>query len=399
MTESRYRWFITTLTPLHIGSGERLREGFDFVSRDGALWIVQQGALFQAMLDEAFKVRTADAAQVAAEIAGMSMYQFMDNRWLRAEHFDLKRGIFAYRIPGSTSKKGRDGEVFVHIKDIQNRPYLPASSLKGALRSAVLRAVAAEDARKPEYQRGNPKTAASRMERRYFAAPHSDGSKFPNYDLWRALRLADSEPRPTESLTLGQAIVYRRPASDRTKEKGESIPLDLEVIPPGVTFTASSWVEAWLFEDRRAASELGFGAQQKEWLTGRLRAIVNEESRLRLVEETRLFMELVKSDAALKDTQRALKKLADEFASLADNEMLLPLGKGTGWRSKTLGRALEEKLTDGEFEQLVKDFNLGRGKWKRGESIPYTRLLVSAAQQRLAPMGWVKIRLEAERPR
>lgn len=400
MAEYRYRWFITTLTPLHIGSGERLREGFDFMAYDGALWVVNQGALLRAMLEEAMKVRTADEARVAAEIAGMTLYQFMQNRWLRPEHIDLSRGIFAYRLPGSTSKKGQAGELFVHIKDVENRPYLPGSSLKGALRSAVLRAVAARDSRPPEYQRGNPKTAASRMERRHFAAPGSDPGKFPYFDLWRALRIADSAPRPTETLTLAQAIVYRRPSKTQaaSKEKAETIPLDLEVIPAGVTFEALAWVDAWLFDDPRAAGELGFRDEQKQWLTKRLRRIVNEETRLRLVEETQLFMKLDRQDPVVMDMLRALDRLADEFANLAGNEMILPVGKGSGWRCKTLGRVLQEKLTDEEFKRMVQDFNLGRGRWKRSEQIPYTRLLVSAGKQHNVPMGWVRIRVELEKP-
>lgn len=446
MAEYRYRWFITTLTPLHIGSGERLREGFDFVSHDGALWVANQGALFRTMLEEALKVRTADEAQVAAEIAGMTLYQFIRNGWLRPEHFDLSRGLFAYRLPGSISKKGQAGEVFDHIKDVENRPYLPGSSLKGALRSAVLRSLAADDNRKPlifyeedfdfktkkKRLKAEKKRAAEFEEGRHFvprsgpatqdmhlkikdfdAAPvyahfaitnpsrrHEDAFRHPNFDLWRALRIADSRPLPTETLTLAQAIVYRRPSKTQaaSKEKAETIPLDLEVIPAGVLFEVSSWVENWLFDDPRAAGELGFGTEQKNWLTNRLRAMVNEESRLRLIEETQLFMELVKQDPTVKETQRALARLADEFASFATNEMLLPVGKGTGWRSKTLGRVLQERMTDEEFARMVQDFSLGRKKWKRSEQIPYTRLLVSAGGQRLAPMGWVKIRVEPEKP-
>ncbi|MEM2889792.1 MAG: type III-A CRISPR-associated RAMP protein Csm5 [Candidatus Hadarchaeum sp.] len=443
MAEYRYHWFITTLTPLHIGSGERLREGFDFVSHDGALWVVNQGALFRTILEEAMKVRTADEATVAAEIAGMTLNQFMVNQWLRAEHFDLRRGIFAYRLPGSTSKKGQQGELFVHIKDIENRPYLPGTSLKGALRSAPLRHLAAKDEHKPLifYEENiNPKTQRNRLRanakraaefeegrhfvptsrpasqemhletKRLIAAPiysgfaitnpsrrREDAFRNPHYDLWRALRIVDSAPRPIETLALGQAIFYGQPSETRRRTIEEAIPIDLELIPAGVTFEALSWVETWLFENQRAARELRFHDRQKQWLTSQLCQIVNEESRLRLVEETSLFMELVKHDTAVRNTQRALDKIADEYVALSANEMILPVGKGTGWRSKTLGRVLQERMNDDEFTRMVQDFNLGDGMWKRSEQIPYTRLLASAGEQRLAPMGWVKIRLELKK--
>src|SRR5687768_9877721 len=94
MADYRYSWIITTLTPLHVGSGERLREGFDFVEYDGGLWIVNQGVLFRVVFEEAKRHRTGDEAQIAAEIAGMTIYQMMKNKWLRGEHFDLSKGLF-----------------------------------------------------------------------------------------------------------------------------------------------------------------------------------------------------------------------------------------------------------------------------------------------------------------
>ena len=400
MADHRFRWIIRTLTPLHIGNGERLREGFDFVEHDGALWVANQGALFRAMLEEALHIRTGDEAKIAAEIAGMTIYQFIDNKWLRDEHFDLSKGLFYYWLEGSTSKKGRDGELYSHIKDVEQCPYLPGSSLKGALRSAILRIVAAKEPQKPVYLRGNPKNAANQMEQRHFSKRGSDWRKFPYFDIWRALRIADSSPLEKGSLKLARAIVYRRAFGDSqgkqrnsSVDKSESIPLDLEVIPAGVTLEASSWVDTWLFENQTAKGELAFGAK-REYITDRLCEMVNEDTRLSLIEETNLFISLVKSDLETKNTQLVLDKLADAFTNLSASEMLLAVGKGTGWRRKTLGRVLQDKMTDDEFEQMVKGFKLGRGKWKRNEQIPYTRLLATAGDQRHAPLGWLKVRME-----
>jgi CRISPR-associated protein Csm5 len=398
MAEYRYRWIITTLTPLHIGSGERLREGFDFIQKDGSLWIADQGALFRVALEEALRVRRGDEAQIAAEIAGMNLYQILNNRWLRPEHFDLSRGVFAYRLAGSTSKKQQEGELHAHIKDGEYRPYLPGSSLKGALRSAVLRAAAArKEEPRPEYRQGNPKTAASPMERRYFAAPRIGEGEFPNYDLWRALRITDSTPLPKEMLTLAQAVVYIRPLPNQREKKAETIPLDLEVIPAGVTLEAGSWVDTWLFADPRAATALGFSRRQQAWVTTGLVKLVREETRARLREEHDFYYAIQQQGGALpQGIGRAIANLIDAFSRLEANEFILPVGKGTGWRSKTLGRVLQEKLTDPEFDRLVREFKLGRGRWQRNEAIPYTRLLANVDNAYYTPLGWIKIRLEPE---
>ena len=41
--KTRFHVTVTTLSPLHIGSGGRLREGFDFIEHGGALWVVLVG--------------------------------------------------------------------------------------------------------------------------------------------------------------------------------------------------------------------------------------------------------------------------------------------------------------------------------------------------------------------
>ena len=89
-----------------------------------------------------------------------------------------------------------------------------------------------------------------------------------------------------------------------------------------------------------------------------------------------------------------LSQLADELSGLANDEMMLQVGKGTGWRSKTLGRVLQERLSNEEFDQMVKDFNLGRKLWRRDGRIPLTRQLATAGDQVRAPMGWIKVKLE-----
>ena len=401
MSENRFHWVITTLTPLHVGSGERLREGFDFIEYEGRLWIANQGALFRAVLEQARHVRTDDEAIIATDIAGMTIYQMMDNGWLRPEHFDSNKRIFHYSLEGNTSKKGRDGELFAHIKDIKKQPYLPGSSIKGALRSTIMRGLAGNDSRKPEYQPGNPKNAAAKMERRYFAAPKGDWKKFPNFDIWRAFRIEDASITDFDSdkhLKLAYAIVHKQPPKNPKGKysEGESIPLDLEVIPEGVTLELNGKVDTWLFEDPSARKELGFTEKQTDWMMDGLILSVNLETGSRLEEERDYFKLMKERGGKLPGgVARSIKDLFDAFNALQPNEMILPVGKGTGWRSKTLGRVLQDRLTDEEFSGMVRKFRLGKGMWKKNESIPYTRVLSTEGGQHNTPLGWVKIRMEA----
>ncbi|MCI0556424.1 MAG: type III-A CRISPR-associated RAMP protein Csm5 [Anaerolineae bacterium] len=444
MSDYRLRWFITTLTPIHVGSGERLREGFDFVEDEGSLWIANQGVLFHTVFDEAKRIRTDDDARIAADIAGMTIYQMMGNNWLRAEHFDLDRNIFLYQLEGKTSKKGKDGELFAHIKDVKNRPYLPGSSLKGALRSTLMRHLAGADKRKPlvfyeekfDYKtkrtklKPNPKRAAEFEEGRHFVPGSPVNSREmrleirnldtdpiyagfaitnpsrkrqdifhnPNLDIWRAFRISDAVPVPKENLILAKAMVYKRPVQNvqDTQNKSETIPLDLEAIPAGVIFETESWVDKWLFDNPIARRELRFNAREAHWLTDGLRDSVNEESARQLMDERDFFQSVIEQGGSPPPgVDQSIEALLNEFNHLLPNEMLLSVGKGTGWKSKTLGRVLQEKMTDAEFARMVKDFRFGRGKWKRNEFIPYTRVLTGMDDRHNTPLGWVKIRMEA----
>ncbi len=392
---------ITTLSPLHIGSGERLREGFDFIGHGGYLWVANQGALMGAILDEMAQ-EYKDLAQAMEAIVDMNLHQLREAGRLREEHFDLAKGLFRYRLKGCTSTKEKQGELHAQIKDVYGRPYLPGSSLKGALRSVLIRQLAEGDSRKPDIfrkerrRRGkgpkvyDPRFAAQNLEKRHFVPADAPNRQIPNYDLWRAFQVLDSEPVPASRLALAQVLVF--PTTDQSGNSKDSPILDFEVIPRDVTFLVSIRVDEWLFNSP-SARKLGFGRKHLAWFTTELRKMVDREARARLVEEVKFFDDL-HDRYEVGATMVALNKLAEELNGLADDEMMLEVGKGSGWRSKTLGRVLQERLSNSEFDQFVKDFNLGRKLWRKGGRVPLTRQLATGGDQVRAPMGWVRVKMQ-----
>jgi len=394
--KTRFQVTITTLSPLHIGSGERLREGFDFIQHDGYLWVADQGALMRAILDEVRQERE-DLVEAAEAITGMTLYELQEAGWLREEHFDLEKGLFRYRLQGHTSTKEKKGELHEQIKDVYGRPYLPGSSLKGALRSVLMRCLADRDQRKPRifrkerkrWVRGkrvityDPRFAARNMEKRHFVPADVPNRRMPNYDLWRAFQVFDSEPVPASTLALAQVIIFPT-MTER--------PFDVEVIPRKVTLSAVIQVDEWLFRSPQAR-KLRFGEDHLRWFTTELREMVNREAHARLIEESEFF-DALQERYEVGTAKAVLGQLTDELNGLADDEMMLQVGKGPGWRSKTLGRVLLERLSDEEFDQLVKDFKLGRKLWRRNGRIPLTRQLATAGSQIRSPMGWIKVKLE-----
>ena len=416
----RYRLTITTLTPLHVGSGQRLREGFDFVTHAGSLWIADQGKLYDAMLDEATRRPTPraeppgsmaaallraglalqpaaeapeDLMQFAAGLAGKTMSYFVANKWLRDEHFDLSKGLFRYAVKGTMATTQQEGELHEQIKDVFARAYLPGSSLKGALRSMVLRRLAADDSRAP-IASGSPKFAARDMEARHFVSENAPRGAAPNYDLWRALHVSDSSPIAPDVLAVAQIHVHR-PGGARQTGQGDAIPITVEAIPSGVETQATAAVDDWLFTDARAA-KLGFARERMALFTGDLCGMANHDAMQRIQAE----LEFYRTAGFTFDTGNVsarLKQIA-EIAEHADaGEMVIQTGRSTGWLSKTLGSVLLTRMAAEDFNALVANYNLGRGRWRQDRPLPATRQLVSMPGEINVPMGWLRIRMEEER--
>jgi CRISPR-associated protein Csm5 len=414
-----YTLHLTTLTPLHIGTNRRLRNGIDFVEHGGAIWVANQSRLMSAVLDELL-AGNPDLSALARILAGKTLAGLQRENLLPPEYFDLEQGLFRYRLPGAASKAQHEGELFEFIKDVDGNPYLPGSSLKGALRSALLRGRARKENQipinytRPKYNKklkrdiydGKhaaefiediafvPKAAARRYPPRS-ALPYPNP---PNYDLWRALKLADSSPLPIDGLGLANADVYPLAVKGDPNKK-TFLPLDFEVLPKGTALTVDLKIEDWLF----CQPELGFTQQDLEQFTTRLPGILNRRADVRLREEQKFFRFLAGQTQIEYpfDHQATLQVYGDlqkEHQALEPNEMLLQIGRGSGWRGITLGSILHRNLLPDQYQEMVRNFDLGKGLWidHQGKiTAPRTRLVATCGAQVRAPLGWVKIRMEA----
>src|SRR5690606_2029878 len=98
----------------------------------------------------------------------------------------------------------RGAEIQEQIKDPWDRPYIPGSSLKGALRTAIAFVGAAQ--RKiqinPAEFRRDSRFAAQPLEQKILNAANVPPGKVPNYDLLRALQISDTTPADRPELRL-----------------------------------------------------------------------------------------------------------------------------------------------------------------------------------------------------
>lgn len=366
---------IEVLSPLHVSSGNKLQKGFDWLERNNRLFVIDQDAMFDLVLQRAEKERGADVVAITTRLMEMTLSDLLEAGWLTVQDFAPGSPICRYVLHG----RSHMNELSEQIKDVYGRPYLPGSSLKGALRTMLAFAIYTEQKRQPDLRGLKPSRswAAQSLERAIFG-------RDPNHDLLRALHVSDSPSLDPDCLQLVGVQVFP------TARRGQpGLALDIEAIRPGTQFTVPITIDEYGFKDD-IARKLGWQGQ-RHWLD-ELAKLGREHYRQRLLAEANYLNE----KNGPRQTKLFYRKLIDDFSKLAANEFVLQVGWGAGWNSKTLTGLL--KQNERIFARLVKDYRLqGRSRrpYQPGDLFPASRKLVLRGNKTAEPLGWVKIKLES----
>lgn len=360
-----YTLKVTTLTPLHIGDGNELRQGFDFVVYNRRTYRLDVDALLAARGDRLRPDR-------------MGNYPLPSSLLEEADF--ARKGFFRYALPGFPRSSKADARLRSCIKDVYDRPYIPGSSLKGALRTALAWCGWSEvNPRLDRSAIGQSRSwAAQGLERRLFG-------RDPNHDLLRALQVSDcfgpGEPGAGLAVVNAQVLTLRAAGS----------PVELEAVMGDVVFQGTLHIDETLFS-RMAEPQLGF-ANRRRWLDEVLPR-VQKHSRARLQKLAGWF-EQSADGARVGQFYRRLLGL-----NLPPNQAVVQLGWGTGWDGMTLGSHLQKDPN--LFEQIVRDFRLHKANRnapprKPGDPFPRSKRAVMGVVEgraaAVAPLGWALLEL------
>lgn len=352
-----------TLSPLHIGSGAELMLGHDLVPKGRQTYRINESALLEVMLVEA-------EAQGADAVNRLLMGQ-PAAKLLQVLGFDDPK-LFRYTLAGVPSKQ--EGKIPEQIKDVYDHPYLPGSSLKGALRTLLAWGILTRSKRKPDLDRlrPQPECAARNLEHDLFGSD-------PNHDFLRALRVQDSAPvELTDALRMEQVQVYPG-----------GTPIDIEAVRPGLVFDLTIAVEEYGFQVQ-PAQQLGWQGK-RAWL-GQLVALGRQYSGERLAAEVGFFQKHGGPEPVLAFYSALVRQFVE--GGLAENEFLIQVGWGTGWESKTLGSGLIRQ-EDVAFEQLLDHYGMTKERNRKvGDPFPKSRTLALRNGAPALPLGWLRVRLE-----
>jgi len=290
-------------------------------------------------------------------------------------------------VPGVPRSLAAGSQLREQIKTGADQPFLPGSSLKGALRTALAWQGWADFGLRPGRQvidERNARFAARPVEKALFGED-------PNHDLLRALQVSDSDPVGADRLILLNVKVLTA--------RGDSAPVEVEGIRPDTRFTLRIKLDWQLFSDWAGRRGFALGGR-REWLEN-LAAILNAHA-----------LQRIRRQRAWYDA-RGSKRPAGFYAQmenlrLAPNQFVTQIGWGAGWDAKTLGSRLKEE-DERFFDWLAAQPKLQltrRGVPRRpGSPFPNSRRVAMIRQKTgegkyneipAAPMGWVVVELNEQ---
>jgi CRISPR-associated protein Csm5 len=379
----KYRLKLTVLTPLHVGSGRFLFVDYDYAAHNGSVWRVDEDALLESR-----EVLDAKTAELLAKQKPANL--------LDVDDFRPDSPLFRYVISGTPSAD--EGKIREHIKDVHDKPYIPGTTLKGALRTAIGWSEWQTKGMKPSQQwfhdrygkRENPKLVSQRhVEGDIFGKkPFDARGSNPNYDLMRAMLLADSTTVDKDAMEVVNVAVYRRGNGGDKVDKVSS----LEVVSPQTTFEMDMKIDLFLFSDKARGKGVNFGKEERltQWIqrckTHAHQRIENEIAYCRRQKS-------VSVNTALEFYQHLLTSEATQ----SENAFWIQLGWGTGWDGKTFGSRL--KADESFMGGAIEVFGMGRGhRYSPASTFPISRRLPKTDGGLGRPLGWVLVELlESER--
>lgn len=391
LTES-YTLKITVLSPVHIGTGERPTEKSRWES-SGRLTVVDEDALFRAVA--ANPTRLSRFEQFCLNIGGLG--EFLQKEGIAAE------SVASYSLPRWGGPARRDYYPFIKIPGRPPQPYLPGSSLKGAVRSAFLRAAllgddklraranewVANEVKKPYH---NPKRADDALERAHFGRDQ-------HHEWPRLYQFMDTHPLTPDALAVAETRVLSINNSSgartlREKEVAPGKPMQLypEIFRPGVVLEGKLNFLTYLLSSP-ADAELRFSTQR-----GSAAYLIRQCNR---VAQEQITQELTfAQQTAWTEGEKFYTWLANQWAKAPANLLFLRLGWGAGYDDKTITDLLDDQV----FVAALDGYRLTVGRpGRRIQSppldkpfAPKSRKVAQDSKGRWLPLGWLKIELSAE---
>ncbi|MDH7515424.1 MAG: type III-A CRISPR-associated RAMP protein Csm5 [Bacteroidota bacterium] len=353
---------IEVLTPLHVGNGVALQRNYDFYTDGSRTYICTY-----------------------AEIMG----------WLRAHRECINEFTDPHGNPQNVlrdiPRKRIYNEVCYSqvirefIRDGNGRVYIPGSSIKGAMRTAIGVSRMKKAAR--------PSLNDEELPEKFKNLFNNTFGSDPNHNDMRVLLVSDVY-FPDHALGLYETRVLNMSdpiGATCTWKQVRNNPMRIyaECLKPGARSMGKIKISTFLYKNERAVSELKFHDKVENMMS--ICRKLNTHS-LKLLQAENDYLERLQNPnlPKYKKTISNLLSLASEFASReACDKAILRIAWGSGWKAMTGDFLTEEELERVRRIMEQRRMRLGR----HGFPFPKTRKIVFEHNEPFYPTGWVLLRL------
>jgi CRISPR/Cas system CSM-associated protein Csm5 (group 7 of RAMP superfamily) len=396
------RHIVEVLTPVHVGSGKELLYDYDYLikgtGKDASAVVVDQASLFEELaLDSSKDIsRLLSGTPTLTDLVKVAGSE-------GTYRYPLK--LFAER--GEIPKD----KIRAHLKDAFFRPYIAGSSIKGAIRTALLADMIEQlGVQSPEIQKRLPTEKIERGESKPSKPDKkaaddlitflfsSQSQKSQNYDFLRMLQVSDvsfdtshlaiaevrwfnlvNEGEPPQTKFKWKDMGSRRSVDNWQKATG----VYAETLRPtcqSTEYPLHLKFDTFLLADNTAKKILQWEDKLPCFPAvsdfQELTLLLNRHARKRLEKEKAFFQKYGYSPA-----QRACEGLLKQMDEKPEAGYL-QLGWASGWRGMT-GDWMDEPT-----EKLMRKlYHLGKTDF----DFPKTRRLVVKEGQPSLPFGWIRI--------
>ena len=235
--KTEYRTFqfsLLAMAPIHIGNGEKYTSR-EFIYENGYFYFPDMGKFYNRMVEKGYDQKFERFLQERKPRASNNrLISFLEDNRISDRDFGgyrIKETGFETEKNNIDSQLGTINEVAKFMRDPYGNPYIPGSSLKGAIRTILMNTNPHWNNKKVVDTRGkNPKENKNMI-----PWVPKKGKEFNN--IFNAIRVSDSKPFRNDSLILVQKWDYS--AKSLTPKP---LPLYREAIAPStkINFTITT---------------------------------------------------------------------------------------------------------------------------------------------------------------
>lgn len=323
----RKQYKLTLLSPVHIGSGDKLSKNYDYFTDIKGTCLLDIDRFFQSLTP----------IQISQFNGNEHIIDFMKMNKIDKYKFIKKR---------ISPQQANINEMNIFIKDCYDNPYIPGSSIKGAMRTVIAQHIfKTNKLRFNMGERSKKEWAFSLLDEHIFG-------KNPNYDFLKGLMVVDSFFKESD-LTIYLAKIFSLKKDKTLSIKYDKNKKEMNIMSEFLKILSVSTVDIKIddfFFSSSIMKELGIEPHKKEVLLEFPR-IANEYAKRRIEKELAFFS----GQNNLKSIIQFYTGLMKTIEQCNSDSFVLNLGWGTGWQFKT-----GDYIGENDLDKIRRKFDLGK---------------------------------------